>query len=139
MEGVGCLLEIAKLLLEFPNMSFLSLAESSLAIGRWKSPVSLDMYHTDVSWLDYLVTYAALFCAFRLLWAGVTVSFSSLLLRPDFRSADWSSPVSVAVCGAPSLLKSLLPTECLVKDSGGECGGAISVAGSKRKVGSKEL
>ena len=28
------------------------------------------------------VSYAALFCAFRRLWAGVRLSFSSSLLRP---------------------------------------------------------
>ena len=73
------------------------------------------------------ITYAARFCAFRFVCAGVIDSFSSLLLRPKVGSAYlFSSPSIddgsslVFVCG------SLLETEVLVKESGGECGGGTN-------------
>jgi hypothetical protein len=54
-------------------------------------------------------TYAARFCALRLLWAGVRLSFSSLLLRflpwPSSRSApipESMLPTGIGVCAAMS-------------------------------------
>lgn len=89
--------------------------------------------------LEGHITYAARFCALRLLCAGVIDSFSSLLLRPTPGSANWfSSPSIEAGSNRALLFTSLLETECLVKESGGECGGGTKdEEGSRRSEGSK--
>lgn len=80
------------------------------------------------------ITYAARFWALRLLCAG-TESFSSLLLlRGSARLASSPSNEMGSVCW----LLASLDSECLVKDSGGECGGGTKDwEGSSRNEGSK--
>ena len=83
-------------------------------------------------------TYAARFWALRLFCTGIIDSFSSLLLLPTaIAFSSWSSeagPVGWV------LATSLLDTDCLVNESGGECpgGGAKDEdEASKRREGSK--
>lgn len=64
-------------------------------------------------------------------------SFSSLLLRATPPSAKNSSPSREAGPGFVLLFGSLLETDCLVKESGGECGGGTKDEGSRRKEPSK--
>lgn len=88
--------------------------------------------------IAWKITYAARFCALRLLCAGINDSFSSLLLRLIAGSANWpSSPSMNAESGFVLLFKSLLETECLEKESGGECGGGTKDEGSGWKEGSR--
>lgn len=65
-------------------MTFLAFTEGALAaLG------------SAMAWLQQREgAYAALFCAFRLLCAGVKLSFSSLLLRPRARPLSSKSPPS---------------------------------------------
>lgn len=65
-------------------MAFLAFAEGALATSR--SAVALLQREGSA--------YAALFCAFRLLCAGVKLSFSSLLLRPLAAPPSSYSPPS---------------------------------------------
>lgn len=128
LEGVGAGFEGGELGFEVADVAFFAFAEGALAVGRKLARVGVAMggfwglsiscahayictHQTD--WIEGLdSTYAARFCAFRLLCAGVrAASFSSLLLR--VRLARLSST-------SPPMPLSTLPT----------CMGVAAIAGS---------
>src|SRR5436305_5707835 len=77
-------------------MSFFALSESSLAAKH----ISLACNGVEKKVQSAQETYAARFCAFRRLWAGVKLSFSSLLLLP----LCWSSYERSAAIGCGPFL-----------------------------------
>ena len=114
-QGVRRLLERGEFLLEIFHVTFLSFAESALSANQLGQE-SLKITRTAVA-------YAALFCAFRRDCAGVSVSFSSLLLRPgrSFSPSKITLPPPIdGLCSGPGRLISG------VKVLGSYCGTNVS-------------
>lgn len=105
LERVGAGLESGELGLELLDMALLALAKGTLAGGTKRLAGKKKRRRRRNGGKR---PYAARFCALRLLWAGVSVSFSSLLLlvrlfRPSSNSApmpESTLPTGMGVCAA---------------------------------------
>jgi hypothetical protein len=95
LQRVGAGLEGRQLGLELAHMALFALAEG--ALSAWEG-VSLRAVFRSRNTADGGgATYAARFCALRLLWAGVrAVSFSSLLLRVLLARLSSTSPTPLS-------------------------------------------